>query len=151
MDGRVEYLDFGDGDALPIQPTAPARPAGSPFSAEPQPVARRGEGEPAARLTERVEESIDRIRRFGAMAAERLAEMPRTPDRVSVALAVTVSAEAGVMLARCATEANLTISVEWGRETREVVTSVREAAGAGDGPAATGPAAPGTAAGVGAG
>ncbi|APU14709.1 MULTISPECIES: CU044_2847 family protein [Actinoalloteichus] len=65
------------------------------------------------RLRRRVEKSIERIRRFGAMTVERISDMPRKPDKVTVEIAVKVSAEAGVVIARTSAEANFKIAVEW--------------------------------------
>lgn len=107
----VEYLTFADGEALPIQPEAPSND--SPFTTDPHQVGRQGDG---PRIQEKVEDSIDRIRHFGALALERLADMPKRPDKVTVEIAVKVSAEAGVVIAKCATEANFKIAMEWSRK-----------------------------------
>lgn len=37
------------------------------------------------------------------------------PDRISLEFGIKFSAEAGVVVARTATEANFTVSVEWNR------------------------------------
>lgn len=105
------YLPFGNGDALPLQGDTPGSYDETPFSEDPVPVGRGGVA--SGRMAERVEESIDRIRRFGALAMERLADMPRKPDRMTIEIAVNVSAEAGIAVAKCAAETNFRIGMEW--------------------------------------
>ncbi|SBT65774.1 hypothetical protein GA0070622_2783 [Micromonospora sediminicola] len=115
MSERIEYLSFADGDVLPIDARSPLA-ADSPFEVPPQPVARDTDRDLGRRLTESAEDALERIRRFGTLAAERFADMPQQPDKVIVQLAVVVSAEVGVVLAKSAGSANLTITVEWNRE-----------------------------------
>lgn len=114
MSTDIDYLSFDDGDVVPIQADAevPETPD-SPFDDDPHPVRRRKPAEDKLESKERVERSIERIRRFGTMAMERLADMPRKPDKVAVEIAVKVSAGTGVVIASCATEANFKITVEW--------------------------------------
>ncbi|GAA2713772.1 CU044_2847 family protein [Actinoplanes palleronii] len=115
MPEQVSVLMYGNGELLAVQPDVPGPTNGSPFAADPRPV---GRADDARRLAGRVEESIDQIRRFGEMAINRLTSMPTAPDKVIVQMQVKVSGELGVMLAKSAAEANFTVTLEWGRDTK---------------------------------
>ncbi|MGW0959982.1 CU044_2847 family protein [Streptomyces gelaticus] len=126
MSDQVVYLSFGEGGVLPIQAETEADAAvpppreergtnGSPFGPEgPRPV---GRGERANQILGRagssIEEALDQIREFGAQSLTRLTDLPRKPDKVTIEVAIKLSAEAGVMVAKAATEANFRVAMEW--------------------------------------
>jgi Trypsin-co-occurring domain 1 len=46
---------------------------------------------------------------------DQLRELPRGPDRYTVELGVTVTAESGLVVAKAAAEAHFTLTLEWNR------------------------------------
>lgn len=73
-------------------------------------------GDVAAVAQESLQRSLDRIRPVAAAVWEKLRDLPQTPDRVSVEFGIKLSAEAGVIVARGATEANFVVTLEWSRD-----------------------------------
>ncbi len=123
MGDSVTYLPFGEGRLLPVQPDRPGPDGAAPwFERDPEPVGRLPNVDDVVRVTARVEESLDRIREFGALAMERLSDLPHPPDTLSVQIAVKVSAEAGVVVAKSTAEANFTVTMEWHRPEPPAVT-----------------------------
>ncbi|WP_196218095.1 CU044_2847 family protein [Streptomyces blattellae] len=72
-------------------------------------------GQVAAVAQESLQQSLDRIRPVAAAVWEKLRHLPQTPDRVCVEFGIKLSAEAGVIVARGATEANFVVTLEWSR------------------------------------
>ncbi|WP_206440218.1 CU044_2847 family protein [Streptomyces scabichelini] len=72
-------------------------------------------GQVAAIAQESLQQSLDRIRPVAVAVWEKLRHLPETPDRVSVEFGIKLSAEAGLIVARGATEANFVVSLEWSR------------------------------------
>ncbi|MFJ4084662.1 CU044_2847 family protein [Streptomyces iakyrus] len=73
-------------------------------------------GQVAAVAQESLQQSLDRIRPVAAAVWEKLRHLPQTPDRVCVEFGIKLSAEAGVIVARGATEANFVVTLEWCRD-----------------------------------
>lgn len=72
-------------------------------------------GQVAAIAQESLQQSLDRIRPVVVAMWEKLRHLPESPSRVSVEFGIKLSAEAGVIVARGATEANFVVSLEWSR------------------------------------
>ncbi|MFI6803571.1 CU044_2847 family protein [Streptomyces luteogriseus] len=73
-------------------------------------------GQVAAVAQESLQQSLDRIRPIAVAVWEKLRDLPQTPDRVGVEFGIKLSAEAGVIVARGATEANFVVTLEWSRD-----------------------------------
>lgn len=76
-------------------------------------------GQVAAIAQESLQQSLDRIRPVATALWEKLRHLPETPDQVTVEFGIKLSAEAGVIVARGATEANFVVSLEWSRSPGE--------------------------------
>ncbi|MQY14151.1 hypothetical protein SRB5_43130 [Streptomyces sp. RB5] len=73
-------------------------------------------GQVMAVAQESLQQSLDKIRPVAAAVWEKLRDMPRTPDKVSVEFGIKLSAEAGVIVAKGATEANFVVTMEWSHD-----------------------------------
>ncbi|WP_199515549.1 CU044_2847 family protein [Nucisporomicrobium flavum] len=68
-------------------------------------------GEVAATATESFESAVERLLPPMRAIGERLKEL--APDELTVTLGVKLTAEAGVIVARTAGEANFTVTMKW--------------------------------------
>ena len=68
-------------------------------------------GEVAAKATESFEAALDRLLPPIKAIGERVRAL--SPDEVEVALGVKLTAEAGVIVAKAAAEANFTVKLHW--------------------------------------
>jgi hypothetical protein len=75
----------------------------APAAAEP--------GEVAATATESFEHAVDRLLPAVRAISERMQQL--APEEVTVALGVKLTAEAGVIVAKAAAEANFTVTLKW--------------------------------------
>ncbi|MBX9364320.1 hypothetical protein K4G64_24685 [Streptomyces sp. WAC04114] len=76
-------------------------------------------GQVAAIAQESLQQSLEKIRPVVIAVWEKLRHLPQTPDRVGVEFGIKLSAEAGVIVARGATEANFVVKLEWCRDGRD--------------------------------
>ncbi|HEV7898053.1 MAG TPA: CU044_2847 family protein [Planosporangium sp.] len=58
---------------------------------------------------------LDRLRPVLDTLTEQLHQLPRRPDRYTVELGVTVTAESGMVIAKAASDAHFTLTLEWSR------------------------------------
>jgi hypothetical protein len=71
---------------------------------------------PVRGVTETLQEALGRIRPALEAVVGQVRGLASPPDRVSIEFGIKVTAEAGVVIAKAATEANFTVSAEWTRE-----------------------------------
>jgi hypothetical protein len=62
---------------------------------------------------ETLEEALRRVRPAVTAALNQVRDLATPPDRVKLEFGVKLTAEAGVVIARAATEANFKLSLEW--------------------------------------
>jgi hypothetical protein len=74
-------------------------------------------GQIVARTTETLEDALGRIRPAVAAVVAHLRDMTEPPDRVTLEFGIKITGGAGVVVAKAATEANFTVSVEWSAST----------------------------------
>ncbi|MGV9268286.1 CU044_2847 family protein [Kitasatospora sp. NPDC003701] len=75
---------------------------------------RVGRASSLARATsETLQDAMSHLRPALDVIADGLRDMAHAPDTVRVDFGIKLSAEAGVVVARAASEANFTVSVEW--------------------------------------
>ncbi|MFE9611452.1 CU044_2847 family protein [Streptomyces sp. NPDC006012] len=77
------------------------------------PVGRGSHG--ATRAVRSFGQLLDTVRPVAESFVERLGGMRRAPDEVTVQFGVSLSAEADVVIASTATEANFSVSLTWNR------------------------------------
>ncbi len=76
----------------------------------------RGGDSPAAvivKANETFEGALDKVRDAAEAMVSRLCSLTKPPDEMEVEFGVKLSAEAGAVIAKAATEANFTISLKW--------------------------------------
>ncbi|MFE1322936.1 CU044_2847 family protein [Kitasatospora phosalacinea] len=79
-------------------------------------IQRVGRGPDAVRHgAETFQEAVGRIRPALASVVGQIRSLADAPERVTVEFGIKLTAEAGVVIARTATEANFTITAEWQR------------------------------------
>jgi hypothetical protein len=66
-----------------------------------------------ADIAESFEAALERVRHAAAVVVERMRSIEQRPDEVSVDFAIKLGAEAGVVIAKTAMEANLTVRIRW--------------------------------------
>jgi hypothetical protein len=74
-------------------------------------------GEVAATATESFESALDRLLPAVRAISERMKQL--APEELTVALGVKLTAEAGVIVAKAAGEANFTVTVKWTADRHE--------------------------------
>ncbi|GGW59264.1 hypothetical protein GCM10010503_40560 [Streptomyces lucensis JCM 4490] len=99
-DGSVLRVEVDEADGLP--------PHGDAY----EPVSRRRGNAPAA-AADTLRQAVDRVRPAVQDVLASLRAMPETPDRVCLEFGVKLSADAGIVLARAATEAHFKVALEW--------------------------------------
>lgn len=104
-------------------------------AAGPVPAARPGEILGTA--AENLESVFARVRPAVQAVARQIRALPEKPDRVTVTFGITFSAEAGVIIARTASNANFALTVEWSRPMTNDVAAASPLA-TDSGPAAAG-------------
>ncbi|WP_406002768.1 CU044_2847 family protein [Streptomyces sp. NBC_00829] len=82
-------------------------------------VARPGGMVPEA--AETLERGLESVRQAAQAVLGKMVDLPRQPDRITLALGLKLSAEAGVFLAKTAAEGSLTLTMEWDKERPETV------------------------------
>ncbi|MEU9339190.1 CU044_2847 family protein [Streptomyces sp. NPDC048290] len=98
-DGTVVWAEVDDApDRDPYEPIARPRP------------------DRAADTAETLRQAVDRVRPAAQDVLDSLRAMPQSPDRVAMEFGVKLSAEAGVVLARAASEGHFKILLEWERQ-----------------------------------
>ncbi|MEU9991697.1 CU044_2847 family protein [Streptomyces sp. NPDC007971] len=97
---HVGEMLLDDGQVVLLEVAGKGRPAG---------VQRVPEGEPA----ETLQQALARVRpALGALVHEARG-LTRPPEKVTVEFGITVSAEAGVVVAQGSTEAHFTVTMHW--------------------------------------
>lgn len=76
-----------------------------------------GDHTQVTRLAESFEAAMDRIRPMAEAITGRLADMRVRPDTVTAEFGMKFSADAGVVVARTAGEAQITVTLTWGKST----------------------------------
>lgn len=71
--------------------------------------------EVATRAGETFEAALERLRPMTEGLVRRLSDLAQRPDEMTVEFAITMTAEAGAILARLGADANLRISMTWRR------------------------------------
>ncbi|WP_430383472.1 CU044_2847 family protein [Streptomyces sp. P10-4] len=99
-----------DGSVLRVEVDGPAPPGGAAY----EPVRRR-RGDAAGAAADTLRQAVDRVRPAVQDVLASLRAMPQAPDRVCLEFGVKLSADAGVVLARAATEAHFKVALEWER------------------------------------
>jgi hypothetical protein len=69
-------------------------------------------------IAESFEAALERVRSAAAVVVERMRSIEHRPDEVSVEFAIKLGAEAGVVIAKTAVEANLMVRVQWNQGDR---------------------------------
>lgn len=100
-----------DGSVLRVEVDGPAPPAGDAY----EPVRRR-RGDTTGAAADTLRQAVDRVRPAVQDVVASLRSMPQAPDRVCLEFGVKLSADAGVVLARAATEAHFKVALEWERQ-----------------------------------
>ena len=79
-------------------------------------------GRPAARASRTFGEMLDTVRPVAESFVGRLSGLVNAPDEITLEFGVSLSAEADVVIASTATEANFSVSLTWNRSDRQSVT-----------------------------
>jgi hypothetical protein len=69
--------------------------------------------EVAADVAESFEAAMERVRHAASVVFERMRSIDHRPDEMSVEFAIKLGAQAGVVIAKTAVEANLTVRLHW--------------------------------------
>ncbi|MFJ6560459.1 CU044_2847 family protein [Streptomyces sp. NPDC091412] len=80
-------------------------------------------GGPAARASRTFGEMLDTVRPVAESFVGRLSGLANAPDEITLEFGVSLSAEADVVIASTATEANFSVSLTWNRSDRQGVTN----------------------------
>ena len=72
-----------------------------------------GTGELAMRAVEQFGTAIGRARRAAEVALDQFTSMSTTPDEIELEMGLTLSAEAGAVLAKTSSEGHLTVKLTW--------------------------------------
>lgn len=108
----IREFRASDGTVLRVEvDSAPAPYDGDAY----EPVRRRREGTAGA-AADTLRQAVDRVRPAAQDVLNSLRAMPQAPDRVALEFGVKLSADAGVVLARAATEAHFKVLLEWERD-----------------------------------
>jgi hypothetical protein len=70
-------------------------------------------GGPVAGVAETLQQALTRVRPALGAVVDGARHLPRPPASVTVEFGITLSAEAGVVVARGSTEAHFTVSMQW--------------------------------------
>lgn len=99
----TEYIDIrtATGDVVPFEVDDPDRPV---------PAGRR-----ADRVDELLEQGVARLRSVAGSVTAGLADLAEPPDRITVELGLSATAEASFVVARTASTAQIKVTVEWHR------------------------------------
>jgi len=62
-----------------------------------------------------LQRALAQVRPAAEAVLESMREMPEAADKIAVQFGVKITAEAGAVIARAATEANFSVTVEWKR------------------------------------
>ncbi|WAZ20834.1 hypothetical protein STRCI_001975 [Streptomyces cinnabarinus] len=79
-------------------------------------VQRVSRGGAVAGAAETLQQALARVRPALGAVLEGARELPRPPESVTVEFGITLSAEAGVVVARGSTEAHFTVTMNWANE-----------------------------------
>lgn len=71
--------------------------------------------EVVARAGETFEAALERLRPMTEGLVRRLSDLAQRPDEMTVEFAITMTAEAGAVLARIGADANLRVSMTWNK------------------------------------
>lgn len=108
--GRLGEIRLDDGSAVVVESDDVADDDGPSLE-------RVGRGPEAAQHgVETLQSALSRVRPALVAVVDQVRGLPAAPDTVRVDFGIKLSAEAGVVVARTATEANFTISAEWHRD-----------------------------------
>ncbi|MEU3527381.1 CU044_2847 family protein [Streptomyces sp. NPDC038707] len=107
---RTTEFRVSDGSVLRVEVDGPAPPDSDAY----EPVRRRP-GNAASAAADTLRQAVDRVRPAVQDVLASLRTMPQAPDRVCLEFGVKLSADAGVVLARAATEAHFKVALEWER------------------------------------
>lgn len=81
-------------------------------------------GSPNERLMEAVnntfEDAVDSVKHAAEAIMDRLCALSRPPDDLTLELGIKLSAEAGAIIAKTSTEANVKITISWRRPSSPV-------------------------------
>ncbi|KAA9149136.1 hypothetical protein FPZ12_043835 [Amycolatopsis acidicola] len=67
--------------------------------------------------SETLKQAVDRVRPAVSTVLDGLRELPRPPESIKLEFGIKFTAEAGVVVARAATEANFKVTVGWSAES----------------------------------
>jgi len=73
--------------------------------------------------TETLQQALARVRPAAAAVLQNVREMAEPPDKITLKFGIKLTAEAGVVVARAASEANFTITVEWSADSTAMARS----------------------------
>ncbi|MEU6669109.1 CU044_2847 family protein [Streptomyces sp. NPDC046727] len=107
----IREFQASDGSVLRVEVDGPVPPHGDAY----EPVRRR-RGDATGAAADTLRQAVDRVRPAVQDVLASLRAMPEAPDRVSLEFGVKLSADAGVVLARAATEAHFKVALEWERQ-----------------------------------
>ncbi|MDQ1044387.1 CU044_2847 family protein [Streptomyces sp. V4I2] len=83
-------------------------------------------GGAVAGAAETLQQALARVRPALGAVVEGARSLPRPPGSVTVEFGITLSAEAGVVVARGSTEAHFTVSMEWTNQNESVIPGQRD-------------------------
>ncbi|MFI6010741.1 CU044_2847 family protein [Streptomyces sp. NPDC051243] len=89
-------------------------------------VQRVSRGGVVAGAAETLQQALARVRPALGAVVDHARELPRPPESVTVEFGITLSAEAGVVVARGSTEAHFTVSMEWANPVGSGVPGQRD-------------------------
>ncbi|TQF01347.1 hypothetical protein E6W39_02715 [Kitasatospora acidiphila] len=70
-------------------------------------------GELLESASETFEAGLARVRQMAAALLERLADLPRSPDRIRVEFGIQLTGEAGMVVTKVGGEAHMILEMEW--------------------------------------
>jgi hypothetical protein len=106
---HVVELPLGDGTVLLVEAVATD-------DQEPPGIDRVGRARDVThRAAETLQAALQNVRPALAAIVGQIRDIGDSPDTITVQFGITVSAQAGVVVAQAATEANFTITAEWRR------------------------------------
>ncbi|MEU1625194.1 CU044_2847 family protein [Streptomyces sp. NPDC020096] len=81
---------------------------------------RVGRGQDTVRQTaETLQSTLARVQPALTAVVGQVRGLAQPPDKVSVEFGIKITAEAGAVIARAATEANFTVKAEWSRDSEQ--------------------------------
>ncbi|MFE2043365.1 CU044_2847 family protein [Streptomyces sp. NPDC059477] len=109
----TDTTEFRTSDGTVVRVEVDGVSSSGPYDGDPyEPISRR-RTDRTADTADTLRQAVDRVRPAAQDVLDSLRAMPQMPDRVALEFGVKLSAEAGVVLARAASEGHFKILLEW--------------------------------------